>query len=92
MERMPENRNLKLLYQYSRKVEDGRAVRQQDGRNSFNPCTQNRPKAWAAMMFTLVATFLITPIPQYTNVIRSIKTVRKVKIRKSKMEFPLILM
>jgi hypothetical protein len=33
-----------------------------------------------------------TPIPRFTNVMRSMKTVRKVKIRKSKMKFPLISM
>jgi hypothetical protein len=33
---------------------------------------------------------LEAPIPRFTDLIRSMKTVRKVKVRKSKMKFPLI--
>jgi hypothetical protein len=36
--------------------------------------------------------FESTPIPRFTNVIRSMKIDRKVKIRKSEMKFPLISM
>jgi hypothetical protein len=56
-----------------------------------------RPVLPVWMFFVLPIGFLlirqldqILPIPRFTNVIRSMETVRKLKICKSKMKFPLI--